>query len=172
MTTAALIALALAATPVEEPPSRWTLLATAGGGWRGEGAGAQGQAGLRYDLSERFAVEAVLGEGLYDWPGQSIGRIGLTGRLEWPSDVARPSVLLGFTHAHEELLEDLQLSSLAGFSDTMRHRTGVEAGGGFTFPLAGQYPVGVLLQARGGWYVDGRPGALHGAFDLGFTLDL
>lgn len=146
-----------------------------GGSPAGTGLGAGGHVGGRALLQlGSFAGDFGVREGLYRADLRSVGALFFGARYT----PATPwSARVGFAHHHEvadEVLFDSPVGALAGTAPGIRHRSGIEVGGGRHWVVPGPWEdgrVGAQLEVAAAWLADPRGPAVYGFVDLLVTVD-
>lgn len=176
---------ARAAQPLDLDARRVMLFGTARAGARfvhgsaSPGGSLQGGAAVR--VVRGLFLEGEVGEGLYARPGHAVGTIAAGVRYElrrW--DRVRPSAFLGFVHAHRSTLDDLADApgaTLAGFADTISHRTGMKLDLGLRLPFPARLGrplsrLSGLLRADLAYYTDHKGWPLHVGVAAGISITL
>lgn len=160
--------------PLDLDAKRLMLFGTVRGGVRalqGDlGGGGSAQVGAAVRVVRGLFLEGEVGEGLYSRPSHLVGTIAAGARYElrrW--DRVRPSMFVGFTHAHRSRLDDLAdapLATMAGFADTITHRTGLKLDLGLRLPFPARWGrplsrLSGLVRADMAYYFDHKGLPLH-----------
>lgn len=143
------------------------------------GAGGSLELGLGVRLVAGLFVEGSISEGIFTRPNHLVGTIDAGLRYElrrW--DRIRPSAFVGFTHAHRsplDALADAPLATLAGFADSLTHRTGITADLGLRLPFPSRWGrplsrLSALLRADAAYYFDHKGFPLHLGLGAGLSL--
>jgi hypothetical protein len=90
----------------------------------------------------------------------------------------RPSVFVGATHLHEATLRDFARQpgkTIAGVSDSIRHRTGAQLGFGLRVPFPERWGrvaprFSARFDADVAYYFDAHPGRLHAGLGAGLQV--
>jgi len=146
-----------------------------GGTPAGVGVGAGGHVGGRALLQlGRLAGDFGVREGLYRADFRSVGALFFGARY---TPASPWSARVGFAHHHEvadEVLFETPVGAVAGTAPGIRHRSGVEVGGGRHWVVSGPWEdgrVGVQLEGAAAWLADPRGPSVYGFVDLLLTVD-
>jgi hypothetical protein len=145
-----------------------------GGPQAGASAGGHfvGRALLQFD---KVAGDFGIREGLYNHDLRSVGALFFGAR--WTPD-SPWSVRAGLAHHHEvpdEVLLDVPVAAVLGTAEGIRHRTGLEVGGGRHLRLDNIWEpgrLGVQVEGAAAWVPDNDGPVIYGFVDLLFTLDV